>query len=143
MSLLSGGVYKHPKASKIDVGKALIRGLVGTNTSAASGGTTKENLSAGAPLLDFAWDEDVFRKAWRELGLRAGEGEEAEAEKAAVEEERRVDPGDGKEYTLEEYRLRWKRSWTDSQIEAYWRDECGQATAARAPRRWVSRGTAR
>lgn len=60
--LLSGGVYKHPEAAKVEVATALVRGLL-----ARLGDRTGR---PEPPLtLDFAYDEDVFRRAWRDLGL--------------------------------------------------------------------------
>lgn len=55
MCLLSGGVYKHPEAGKVEVAKALIRGLL-------------QPAGQSGPILDFAFDEDCFRLAWEELG---------------------------------------------------------------------------
>jgi len=55
--LLSGGVYKHPDASKVEVASSLIKGLATLQSE------------AGFPILDFAFDEDCFRIAWSELGL--------------------------------------------------------------------------
>lgn len=53
--LVSGGVYKHPQATKEEVAKALIKGLL---------------LSfdpRNSPTLDFAYDEDAFKKAYEDL----------------------------------------------------------------------------
>jgi len=60
--LLSGGVYKHPAASKVEVASALIKGLI-----SGSGGPLM-------PVLDFAFDDDCFLQAWKELGLPLPEG---------------------------------------------------------------------
>merc|ERR1719343_386000 len=59
--LLSGGVYKHREASKVDVAESLIRGLL------------KANIG-NEFTLDFAYDEDVFFEAWKKLGLPRPEG---------------------------------------------------------------------
>eukprot|EP00927_Polykrikos_kofoidii_P015830 TRINITY_DN17091_c0_g1_i1.p1 TRINITY_DN17091_c0_g1~~TRINITY_DN17091_c0_g1_i1.p1 ORF type:complete len:156 (+),score=23.99 TRINITY_DN17091_c0_g1_i1:215-682(+) len=59
VSLLSGGVYKHPGATKLQVATALIRGLTASD----------HGVEGRLPRLDFAFDDDVFRIAWRELGL--------------------------------------------------------------------------
>eukprot|EP00933_Yihiella_yeosuensis_P061354 TRINITY_DN64168_c0_g1_i1.p1 TRINITY_DN64168_c0_g1~~TRINITY_DN64168_c0_g1_i1.p1 ORF type:complete len:344 (-),score=29.40 TRINITY_DN64168_c0_g1_i1:258-1289(-) len=66
LCLISGDVYKHKEASKVEVAAALIKGLGG--------------LSNGVPqypcALDFAYSKedgkDVFRTAWRHLGLPGG-----------------------------------------------------------------------
>mmetsp|Transcript_97403 Transcript_97403/g.275422 ORF Transcript_97403/g.275422 Transcript_97403/m.275422 type:complete len:557 (+) Transcript_97403:91-1761(+) len=56
--LVSGGVYKHPAASKQDVAARLISGLV-------------RDGERELPCLDFAWDDDAFQTAWRHLGFDA------------------------------------------------------------------------
>ena len=61
--LLSGGVYKHTDASKVEVASALIQGLVACGAGPAM------------PLLDFAFDEDCFQKAWKMEAVRAHESE--------------------------------------------------------------------
>jgi len=60
--LLSGGVYMHPKANKVEVAAAIVKGLV------AKGG------GPNVPVLDFAFDEDSFAKAWVSLGHRMPTG---------------------------------------------------------------------
>lgn len=59
--LLSGGIYMHPDVSKVRVAKSLIRGLVRQSHEDEDGDLR--------PCLDFAWDNDVFRAAWHQLGL--------------------------------------------------------------------------
>jgi len=59
--LLCGGSYRHPGASKMQVARSLIQGLV------QLGHQNKDDDAV--PCLDFAWDDDVFSKAWHELGL--------------------------------------------------------------------------
>mmetsp|Transcript_18973 Transcript_18973/g.43063 ORF Transcript_18973/g.43063 Transcript_18973/m.43063 type:complete len:544 (-) Transcript_18973:226-1857(-) len=51
--LLSGGVYKHPDATKQEVAGAMLRGLLGGHDGGAH-----------SPRFDFAFDEDAFQKAW-------------------------------------------------------------------------------
>mmetsp|Transcript_72712 Transcript_72712/g.151804 ORF Transcript_72712/g.151804 Transcript_72712/m.151804 type:complete len:351 (+) Transcript_72712:167-1219(+) len=57
VALLSGGRYMHHAAKKEDVAAALTTGLV-----ARGSGPTM-------PVLDFAFDENAFGKAWTSLGL--------------------------------------------------------------------------
>ena len=55
MCLVSGGVYKHPGASKVEVAKALLTGLLSPD-------------SPEAPCLELAYDEDAFAEAFRGMG---------------------------------------------------------------------------
>mmetsp|Transcript_9351 Transcript_9351/g.29747 ORF Transcript_9351/g.29747 Transcript_9351/m.29747 type:complete len:334 (-) Transcript_9351:58-1059(-) len=55
--LVSGGAYRHPGASKLDVAIAIVRGLI----SGCSGGPA--GASRTPPAVQLAYDEDVFRKA--------------------------------------------------------------------------------
>ncbi|CAK0811740.1 unnamed protein product [Prorocentrum cordatum] len=53
--LVSGGVYRHPDASKLDVAAATVRGLrLGASEGPAGG---------SLPVVRFAYDEGVFERA--------------------------------------------------------------------------------
>nr|PVC51008.1 hypothetical protein MACL_00001866 [Theileria orientalis] len=60
LCLVSGGIYKHPEVTKLDVAKSLLNGVA-------------EGYRHGpTPRFNFAYDEDVFRVAWCETtGLKA------------------------------------------------------------------------
>merc|ERR1712241_883835 len=54
--LVSGGAFRHPDTSKVDVAAAIVRGL----GDAARGAATRDEL----PMVRFAYDEDrVFEAA--------------------------------------------------------------------------------
>uniref|UniRef100_A0A7S4W0W3 Uncharacterized protein n=1 Tax=Alexandrium monilatum TaxID=311494 RepID=A0A7S4W0W3_9DINO len=55
--LVSGGPYRHPEVSKLDVAKAIVRGLI-AGCSGGSPGTV-----GAPPAVRLAYDEDVFRTA--------------------------------------------------------------------------------
>lgn len=55
--LVSGGVYKHPDASKEQVAAALLRGLAAAHQAGGE----------HSPRCDFAWDDDVFKTAWEKM----------------------------------------------------------------------------
>jgi hypothetical protein len=59
--LLSGGVFRHPDASKLQLAKSFVTGLL-------RGGTPWDGSRTTVPTLDFAWDADVFRTAYKALG---------------------------------------------------------------------------
>lgn len=61
--LVSGGVYKHPLASKVDVATALIRGLLLD---------LPPPLRGDAANLDFVFDDDAFQQAWLRLADDGG-----------------------------------------------------------------------
>ena len=50
--LVSGGVYRHMDASKLDVAKATLKGMHG--------------VSAPSVLVTFAYDDDNFRRAYEQ-----------------------------------------------------------------------------
>eukprot|EP00922_Rhytidocystis_sp_ex-Travisia-forbesii_P035145 GHVS01052180.1.p1 GENE.GHVS01052180.1~~GHVS01052180.1.p1 ORF type:complete len:189 (-),score=21.71 GHVS01052180.1:526-1068(-) len=55
VSLFSGGLFKHPNATKLDVAKAILSGL-------------EDGYRHGpAPRLNFVYDDDVFKQAWIEI----------------------------------------------------------------------------
>ena len=59
MCLLSGGSYKHPDATKLQVAKSVMEGVI---RGCANG-------VRSAPMVIFAYDSDSFRRAWTQLGL--------------------------------------------------------------------------
>jgi hypothetical protein len=59
--LLSGGVFRHPDATKLQLAKSLVTGLL-------RGGTPWDGDRTLVPTLDFAWEADVFRTAYAALG---------------------------------------------------------------------------
>ncbi len=50
--LVSGGVYKPPDATKLDVALATLRGIL---------------LVQNRPMVTFAYDDDVFKSAWFQM----------------------------------------------------------------------------
>jgi len=64
-------------------------------------------------------------------------GKEADADQkdargdqvASDAEERKVDPDDGKVYTLEGMRIKYKEHFSEEEIQNYWRDDCTAAGA--------------
>jgi len=85
--LLSGGAFKHPDASKVDVAMWLIKGLVSKH---GRDGASENRL----PALDFAWDDDVFRIAWQQL-LDKNEAQGVACKEKEEEGDVRLDDGAG------------------------------------------------
>jgi len=119
--LLSGGIYKHPDASKLEVAAALIKGLL-------------SNSGLELPHLDFAWDEDVFRRAWHNLGLDNPEppNDSSNSQTASCPQpataaactERRIDPMDNKAYSYLDMERYYSGKYSKSDIQKYWEMEC-------------------
>ena len=62
LCLLGGGVFKHSGVDKLDVACALINGIIDAG------------LDARGPKLFFAYDEGVFRLAWKDARRCATSG---------------------------------------------------------------------
>ena len=69
--LYCGGVYKHDDATKLDVAKAIISGFLGSPGSELRWfcSSPDPDTAFASCMLDFAFDKDVFREAWLQLGL--------------------------------------------------------------------------
>ena len=59
MCLLSGGSYKHPATSKVEVAKSILNGILRGSSGCYQ----------WTPSVSFAYDEDAFRRGWNDLGF--------------------------------------------------------------------------
>mmetsp|Transcript_30146 Transcript_30146/g.47262 ORF Transcript_30146/g.47262 Transcript_30146/m.47262 type:complete len:308 (+) Transcript_30146:49-972(+) len=64
MCLVSGGIFKHPDTSKLEIAKAFIQGLSSSFDPDSS------------PDIEFAYDEDAYKMAYEELAAAEGQGAE-------------------------------------------------------------------
>merc|ERR1711904_707025 len=80
-----------------------------------------------------AFERPIMRKdgCWQLLNggrdiEKAWESKSSSSHGADVE--KRIDPEDGKAYTLEEMKARWSETYDDAEIREYW-DECNPASS--------------
>jgi len=63
--LVSGGVYRHPDTSKLDVALATVEGLLAGASGPAEGDPADGDPDGALPRVRFAYDDGVFEEAMR------------------------------------------------------------------------------